>query len=319
MKVIILSKGKMLTNIIKAAIDTNCEIAGVVRYERTFLTPFQLFLHDFFKTNSDVTFIKKYKIPEINVKSANSEDFRNFVLKSNADLIIVGTWREKISKQTFSMPKIGTINIHPSLLPRYRGPNPYIQVIKRGEKKTGVTIHLIDENLDTGPILMQKEIDILPTDTGKELRERTYITARILLKEFLEKIQKEVIIPIKQNETRATYYGNIDEIEKMLDFKNKSAEELYATIRALHPWMPCYITLGKNFLSINPYKCSYIKLHEKYTPGEIIKKDIKNKSLTIVCKCGNALKMDELRLWGYFKRIFTKSFINSIKLHTFTD
>ena len=319
MKVIILSKGKMLLNIMKAVQESNCEIAGVLRYEKTCLSPFQLFLHDFFKTNHDLTFIKKYKIPEIKAKSANSEAFRDYILKTNTDLIIVGTWREKISKQTFSMPKIGTINIHPSLLPRYRGPNPYIQVIKRGEKKTGVTIHLIDENFDTGAILLQKEIDIFPNDTGKELRERIYPATRILLKEFLEKIQKEVIIPIKQNESRATYFGNIDESEKMLDFKNKTAEELYATIRALHPWLPCYITIGKRFLSVNPYKCSCISLHESYSPGEIIAKDKKTKSLTIVCKCGNALKMEDLKLWGFWIRPFTKLFINNIKLNTTTD
>lgn len=319
MKVIILSKGKMLINIIKAAMDSDCEIAGVLRYERAFFTPIQRIFHDFFKNTPELTIIKKYKIPEINAKSANSEEFRNFILKSNADLIIVGTWSEKISKQTFSMPKIGTINIHPSLLPRYRGPNPYMQVIKRGEKKTGVTIHLIDENLDTGPILLQKEIDILPNDTGKELRERTFFATRLLLKEFFIKIQKEVIIPIKQNESRASYFGNIAEAEKMLDFRNKTAEELYATIRALHPWLPCYITLGNKFLSINPYKCSIINTQEKGSAGEIIAKDENSKSLTIICKCGRALKMDDLKLWGFFIRPFTKQFIKNIKTGTITN
>lgn len=319
MKIIILSKGKMLVNIIKAAIDSNCEISGIVRYERTFLTPLQLFFNDFFKPTPDLTFIKKYKLPEIKVKSANSEEMRDFILKSNADLIIVGTWREKICKQTFSMPKIGTINIHPSLLPRYRGPNPYMQVIKRGEKKSGVTIHLMDENLDTGPILLQKEIDILPNDTGKELRERTYFATRILLKEFLQKIQKEVIIPIKQNESRASYFGNIAEVEKMLDFKNKTAEELYATIRALHPWLPSYITIGNKFLSINPYKCSIINTPQKDSAGAIIAKDANTRSLTIICKCGRSLKMEDLKLWGFFMQPFTKQFIKNIKIGTITD
>ena len=105
----------------------------------------------------------------------------------------------------------------------------------------------------------------------------------------------------------------------MLDFKNKTAEELYATIRALHPWLPCYITIGKRFLSVNPYKCSCTSLHESYSPGEIIAKDKKTKSLTIVCKCGNALKMEDLKLWGFWIRPFTKLFINNIKLNTTTD
>ena len=101
--------------------------------------------------------------------------------------------------------------------------------------------------------------------------------------------------------------------------QDKTAEELYATIRALHPWLPCYITIGKRFLSVNPYKCSCISLHESYSPGEIIAKDKKTKSLTIVCKCGNALKMEDLKLWGFWIRPFTKLFINNIKLNTTMD
>ena len=335
MKVILIGKGKMLANMIESALESSVEIAGVMRYERTTLSPVQLFLHDLFKTSHDLTLIKQYKLPEIRCNSANSEEFRDYILKSNADILIVGTWREKIKKEIFSMPKIGTVNIHPSLLPRYRGPNPYMQVIRRGEKKTGVTIHLMDENWDTGAILLQKEIDIRPDDTGKELRERTFVAARELTGEFLKKIQTEVIIPIQQNESRATYFGNINEIEKMLDFKNKTAEELYATIRAFHPWLPCYITIGKHFLRVNPYKVTlenppvstlkeimYKNIEsaisedkkENFIPGQIVAKDGKTSSLTIVCKDGQTLKFEDLKLWGFFIRPFTGIFIKNLKI-----
>lgn len=342
MRVILLGKGQMLANMIESARDSGVEIAGVFRYERTTLTNFKLFLHDLFKTSHDLTLIKKYKLLEIKCKSANSEEFREYVLKTNADIIMVGTWREKLERKTFSMPKIGTVNLHPSLLPRYRGPNPYMQVILRGEKKTGITLHLMDENLDTGAILLQKEIDILASDTGKELRERTFSAGREIASEFFRKIQSEVIIPIKQNESRATYFGNIDECLKMLDFKNKTSEEIYATIRALHPWLPCYITIGKYFFKVNPYKVKILapqnatltetlfknivqseqpeNAHEeiKGKPGEIISKDYKIRSLTIVCKDGKAMQMQDLKLWGYFKRPFTKIFIKNLKSR-FTD
>ena len=123
----------------------------------------------------------------------------------------------------------------------------------------------------------------------------------------------------------------------MLDFKNKTSEELYATIRALHPWLPCYITIGKHFLSVNPYKIKietpeaktmaealYTTIQGKHSedatsetlghPGEIIAKDGKTRSLTIVCKDGKALKMEGLKLWGFFIRPFTGIFIKNIKL-----
>ena len=312
MKVILLGKGQMLANMIEAALDSGVEIAGVFRYERTTLSGLKLLFHDLFKTSHDLTLIKKYNLPEVKCKSANSEEFRNYILKSNVDIVMVGTWKEKLKKETFSMPKIGTVNIHPSLLPRYRGPNPYTQVILRGEKKTGVTVHLIDENLDTGAILLQKEFDILPSDTGKELRERAFVAARELACEFFRKIQREVIIPIKQNESRATYFGNVDEMLKMLDFENRTAEELYVIIRALYPWLPCYITVGNHFLSVNPYKVKIVTPQSEYRTGLVIAKDPKTKSLTIVCKDGKALKMDGLRLWGFFIRPFTGLFIRML-------
>lgn len=312
MKVILLGKGQMLANMIEAALDSGVEIAGVFRYERTTLSGLKLLFHDLFKTSHDLTLIKKYNLPEVKCKSANSEEFRNYILKANVDIVMVGTWKEKLKKETFSMPKIGTVNIHPSLLPRYRGPNPYTQVILRGEKKTGVTVHLIDENLDTGAILLQKEFDILPSDTGKELRERAFVAARELACEFFRKIQSEVIIPIKQNESRATYFGNVDEMLKMLDFENRTAEELYVIIRALYPWLPCYITVGNHFLSVNPYKVKIVTPQSEYRAGLVIAKDPKTKSLTIVCKDGKALKMDGLRLWGFFIRPFTGVFIRML-------
>ena len=302
----------MLANMIEAALDSGVEIAGVFRYERTTLSGLKLLFHDLFKTSHDLTLIKKYNLPEVKCKSANSEEFRNYILKANIDIVMVGTWKEKLKKETFSMPKIGTVNIHPSLLPRYRGPNPYTQVILRGEKKTGVTVHLIDENLDTGAILLQKEFDILPSDTGKELRERAFVAARELASEFFRKIQSEVIIPIKQNESRATYFGNVDEMLKMLDFENRTAEELYVIIRALYPWLPCYITVGNHFLSVNPYKVKIVTPQSEYRAGLVIAKDPKTKSLTIVCKDGKALKMDGLRLWVFFIRPFTGLFIRML-------
>ena len=91
----------------------------------------------------------------------------------NVDLIIVGTWKERITKETFNIPKIATVNVHPSLLPKYRGPNPYLQTILHGEKYSGVTLHLMNEKLDAGAVMKQQKVEILPSDTSKELRERS--------------------------------------------------------------------------------------------------------------------------------------------------
>ena len=315
MKVILIGKGKLLAHMIECAIEANVEIAGVMRYERNTLSPLKLFFHDLFKTSHDLTLIKQHKLPEIKCQSVNSDDFREYLLKSNVDIMLVGTWREKIHKETFSMPKIGTVNIHPSLLPRYRGPNPYSQVIIRGEKKSGVTLHLMDENLDTGAILLQKEVDVLSNDTGKELRERTLTTAKSLITEFLERIQEEIIIPIQQNESRASYFGHLNEELKMLNFETKTAEELSAIVRAFHPWLPCYITVGNEFYTVNPYNFKIINNHNyRKVPGKIVDKDATTNSLTIICKDGRAIKADKLKVYGIFKKPFTKKYLNKIEI-----
>ena len=171
MKIVILGKGTMLANLIQGALDAGVEIAGVFRYERTVFSPLKLFFYDFFTTSPDLTLIKQHKLHEIKCRSANSEAFRRELLRLNADVMFVGTWHEKIKKSVYDMPVIATINVHPSLLPAYRGPNPYLQTIKHLEKQSGVTFHLMDENFDKGAILSQKEIEIFPGDTGKELKD----------------------------------------------------------------------------------------------------------------------------------------------------
>ena len=315
MKVILLGKGKMLANMIESSIDAGVEIVGVFRYERTTHKPLHLLFHDLFKTSHDLTLIKKYKLPEIKYNSANSNEFKNYILRTNADLIMVGTWQERIKKEIFTTPKIGTVNIHPSLLPRYRGPNPYHHVILRGEKKTGITIHLMDENFDTGAILLQKEVEILPNDTSKELRERTLISTRELVNEFLRRIQTEVIIPIQQNESRASYFGHINENLKILDFEQQTAEDISAIIRACHPWLPCYIDHEQNYYRVNPYNFKIINIHNyPKNAGKLVDKDPKTQSLTFICKDGRALKASKLKIYNIFKRPFTKNYIKKITL-----
>ena len=299
MKVVLLGKGEMLANLIEGVVDANVQIAGVFRYERMAFSPFKLFLHDLFTTSHDLTLIKKYKLHEIKCKSANSEKFRRELLRLNTDIMFVGTWREKITKKTFDIPRIASINVHPSFLPAYRGPNPYLQSIKHMEKYSGVTFHLIDENFDTGAVIAQKRIEILPDDTGKELRAKTVFEARILITEVLKRLEFNIIKPIKQDESKASYYPNISEEEMMLDFTQKTAEEMHAHIRALHPWLPCYITIGEKFYITNPYKLKIID-NINATAGSIIKKDLKTMTFTIACTNQKALQLSGLKLYRGF-------------------
>ena len=227
MKVVVLGKGLMLANIILGLKDAGADIVGVFRYEQTCTKPLKLFIKDTFNPSKELTLIRQMNLPQIKMKSANSEEFKRFLISNNVDLVIVGTWKERLKKEIFSVPTIGTVNVHPSLLPKYRGPNPYMQVILYGEKESGVTLHLVDENYDTGAILAQKKVEILPDDTSKELRERTVVAARALVADFIIGLNDNITMPIAQSERLASYFPNISGDERMLDFAAQSSDEIF--------------------------------------------------------------------------------------------
>lgn len=325
MKVIILGKGDMLANLIEGALDAGSEIVGVFRYERTAFSFLHLKFHDFFKPSNDLTIIKQHKLHEIKCKSANSEQFKKEVLKLNADVILVGTWKEKLNKEIVNLPVIASVNVHPSFLPKYRGPNPYLQTILNGEKSSGITFHLMDKKFDNGAILAQKKIDILPNDTSKELRERTVFQARLMCQEVLKKLEYGMIIPVKQKEDDATYYKNITPNDIMLDFKKETAEKIHSRIRALHPWLPAYFRHENKFFIPNPYKISVLTDEETKNilkknnikhpkPAEIIDKNSDINSITVYCKNNKSLKMDNVKLYGIFNKLFTNTYIKKIKI-----
>lgn len=318
MKVVILGKGEMLSNLIEGTIDAGCEIAGVFRYERTVYSAWFLRLKDFFSASTDLTLVKKYNLYELKCSSANSEAFKREILKLNADIILTGTWGEKLSKEIINLPVIAAINAHPSLLPKYRGPNPYLQTILHGEMKSGITFHLINEEFDKGAILAQKEIEINPFDTSKELKERTVFQARLLWTELLKKLKSGFVIPIEQNETDASYYKNIRPEDMMLDFSKETATEISSRIRAFHPWLPCYITYKNHYFIPDPYKIyilnkNQILQYDNKKPNNIIDKNPGNRSITVLCKDGKALRFENIKVYGLVKNFFAKFIIKYLQ------
>lgn len=315
MKVVILGKGLMLANLVLGAIDAGAEIVGVFRYEQTCTNPVKLFFQDFFCPDPVVTLLKQTKVNQIRMKSANSKEFRKLMLTLNVDLILVGTWKERLKKETFNLPKIATVNVHPSLLPKYRGPNPYIQTILNGEKYSGVTLHLMDEHYDSGAILSQEKVEILESDTSKELREKSVRVARKLVSDFIKDLDDKIITPIAQSEKYATYYPNISGEEKMLDFTYQTSTEISRTIRALHPFLPSYITYDDKFFVINPYSFQILLENvENAKPGDIIAKTPEKLSLTIVCKDKKAIRFSDLKLYKSTEFATEKYIENNVRI-----
>ena len=307
LRVVIVGYGEMFTNLIAATLDANCEIVGILRKDTIKYPKFIKKIKDIINPTLEYSYIKSYNLPEIEAKGVNTEEFRATLLKLNPDIVLVGSWGEKFSKQTYDIPKIATINAHPSLLPKYRGPNPYFWVIRNQEQISGVTFHLMDENYDTGAILAQEEVKIYPSDTGKTLKERTVLTARGVACELLKDLSEDVIIPLQQREDKATYYSYPEGLE--LDF-SKTAEEVSALIRASYPWEEAYFYHKITAFTPNPNKINIEEYNGEFTEfGTIVDIDIKSKTLKVLCGNNKVLKMEDINLLKRQDRPFTSNYI----------
>lgn len=303
LKVVIVGYGEMFTNLIAGTLDANCEIVGVYRGEMIKYNPFVRKVKDIFFPSLDYNYIKSYNLPEIYASGINSDEFKKKLIKLNPDIILVGSWGEKISKKIYDIPSIASINVHPSLLPKYRGPNPYYWTIKNQEQLSGVSFHIIGDDYDTGAILAQEEIKIFPSDTGKTLKERTTLTARGVVCELLKDLSEDIIIPLTQSEEKASYYSYPSDYE--LDFKD-SAEENYAIIRAIYPWDNAYFYNDSVCMAALPRGTEILENNTEYTaPGTVTNINLKEKTIDVLC--GNN-KILRIRTENYKKydRFFTQ-------------
>lgn len=308
LRVVVIGYGEMFTNLIAGTLDSGMKIVGVLRKESAKYPRFLRWIKDIINPSQEYSYIKSYNLTEISAKGVNTNEFKKELLRLNPDIILVGSWGEKFKKETYNIPKIATINAHPSLLPKYRGPNPYFWVIKNQEQVSGITFHLMDEGFDTGAILAQEEIKIYPSDTGKTLKDRTVLTARGIVCELLKDLDEDIIIPLKQNEEKASYYSHPCNLE--LDFK-KSAEENYALIRAIYPWNETYFYHNITALAPNPHKIRIEENKTKYTEyGTIVEVDAKTKTLAVLCGDNKILRMSDINLLKKQDRLFTKNYIS---------
>lgn len=306
LRVVIIGYGEMFTNLIAGTLDANCEIAGVLRGEMIKYNPFIRKLKDIFLSSLDYNYIQSYNLKELHTRSINSKELKKQLLKLSPDIILVGSWAERISKEIYDIPRIATINAHPSLLPKYRGPNPYFWVIRNQEQTTGVSFHLVDEDYDTGAILAQEEIKIYPSDTGKTLKERTVLTARGVVCELLKDLSEDIIIPLTQAEEKSTYYSHPCDLE--LDFR-KSAEENYALIRAIYPWGEAYFYNDDTCLAVIAQGSEILDNNTKFTePKSITGVNIKNKTLDVLCSDNKILRMHVEHIKKY-DRPFTRNYL----------
>ncbi len=157
------------------------------------------------------------------------------------DVIVVAAFGQILPQSVLAMPRLGCINIHPSLLPRFRGASPVASAILAGDEFTGVSLMLMDEGLDTGPILARAQIPISAQDTTGSLTAKlSWLGARLLL-EVLSYWLRGQLTPQPQSEAEASYCGPITKEEGEIDWR-LPAIDIWRRVRAYYPWPGCYTT-----------------------------------------------------------------------------
>jgi len=194
-------------------------------------------------------FALQHNLPIFQPKKVKDESFYENLRTLQPDLIIVVAYGQILPKSILDIPRHGAINVHASLLPKYRGASPIAWAILKGEKKTGVTTIKMDEGMDTGDILLQKEIILGERETFETLHDRLALLGEEVLMETLERMERGDLTPIPQDHSEATFAPPFKKEDGRIDWK-KEAGEIDRQIRALNPWPGTYTEWKGRLLKI---------------------------------------------------------------------
>jgi methionyl-tRNA formyltransferase len=215
------------------------------------------------------------------------------------DVIVVVAYGQILPRTVLQIPKIACLNLHASLLPRWRGAAPIQAAIAAGDRETGITVMYMDEGLDTGEILLQRTVDILPNDTGGSLHDRLAQIAPEILLESLVLLAKGIAPRIPQDNSLTTYAPKLKREDGRIDW-SEPAEMIERKIRAFNPWPGALMKVDEQNLKI--FSASVVGLNGK--PGEILIR----KDQLIVATGKDALALNEVQLEGK-KRMNASEFL----------
>ncbi|MDP2681405.1 MAG: methionyl-tRNA formyltransferase [Deltaproteobacteria bacterium] len=208
----------------------------------------------------------KHNIPVFQPEKIKDEPFITAISNFSPDVIAVVAYGKILPKAILDIPPKGCINVHASILPKYRGAAPINWAIINGEKETGITTMLLDEGMDTGDMLLTEKVEIRDDDTTSSLHDRLkYIGADLLIK-TIKDIKSETIRPIPQDDSQATYAPMLKKEDGRIDWTMK-AEEIKNLIRGLNPWPGAYTRWDGKQIKI--FKAE-VEAGVKEEPGTVI-------------------------------------------------
>ena len=175
---------------------------------------------------------EKNEIEFAGVENVNSSTIKNRLTRLKPDLIVSVHLRKILKKEIFSIAKYGAINVHPSLLPKYRGLSPQHQAIIHGDKESAVTVHFIEESVDTGDIIIQEKILIRPDDYISDIQLKMLKVYENIVVESIKRISGGNFTPVKQSDAHSSYFGSLKREDRKIDF-SKSKADAYNLVRAV--------------------------------------------------------------------------------------
>lgn len=220
------------------------------------------------------------------------------------DVIVVMAYGQILPRAVLEIPKIACLNLHASLLPRWRGAAPIQAAIAAGDRETGITVMYMDEGLDTGDILLARKIDIAPNETGDSLHDRLGEIAPDALLEALRLLAANKSPRVSQDKTLATHAPKLDREAGRIDW-NETAAQIERKIRAYNPWPGAFTQFEDRKLKV--FAASIVDLHGK--PGEILKRDRE----LVIAAADRALTLTEVQLEGK-RRMKAADFLRGQKL-----
>lgn len=236
---------------------------------------------------------ERHGTPVYQPENLKKENFEHILREHNPELIAVVAYGKILPEYVLNFPKYGCINVHGSLLPKYRGAAPMQWCLINGEEKTGVTTMYMEKGLDTGDMLLKEEIDITDDDNYETIHDKLNVIGAKLLVDTVSALMAGTCTRIPQDDALSCYSPMIDKNTARIDW-SKSAESIKNLVRGLYPFPRAFTTLDGKQLKIE--KALVDNNSSSAEPGTVT--EVTKKSFTVACGEGTALVVTQVQLEG---------------------
>jgi methionyl-tRNA formyltransferase len=242
-------------------------------------------------------------------ETIKSESAQEFLKRVAPDAVVIIAYGQIVPARLLSIPRLGWLNLHASLLPRYRGAAPIHWAIANGETITGLTTMQIDAGMDTGPTLLRREVEIGPDETAPELAARMSAIGADIVAESLLQFDRGEISPVPQEKEEVSYAPILKKEDGRIDW-SRPAQQIYNRMRGFTPWPGSYSTFRGQTCHLwgRPEIRGTGEAH--ITPGEILPSA---KEIYIACGEGTSLQLEAIQVEGR-KKISAREFANGARI-----